>query len=227
MFSGKAGIAAIVASTAIVTIAGAVGASASGLIGSADIRDNSIRSIDIHDGTIRTVDISQAAKNALKGQTGARGVQGPTGATGPVGPAGSTGPTGSTGSTGPTGPQGASGLTGAYYSVAYYDVGDTNAGAIATVACNAQTDVAISGGVQVLGLNASADAGDTPISSSFPGRMDFAAGIPKSGRLDGWIVKFGGFAGTTADKAPEKTKIWALCVPGANIPVSTTYVESN
>lgn len=203
MFSGKAGIAAIVASTAIITIAGAVGASASGLIGSAEIRDNSVRSIDIHDGTIRTVDISQAAKNALKGQTGARGGQGATG------------------------PQGASGLTGAYYSVAYYDVGDTNAGAIATVACNAQTDVAISGGVQVLGLNASASAGDTPISSSFPGRMDFAAGIPKSGRLDGWIVKFGGFAGTSADKAPEKTKIWALCVPGANIPVSTTYVESN
>lgn len=203
MFSGKAGIAAIVASTAIITIAGTVGANASGLIGSAEIRDNSIRSIDIHDGTIRSVDISQSAKDALKGQTGARGGQGPTG------------------------PQGASGLTGAYYSVAYYDVGDTNAGAIATVACNSQTDVAISGGVQVLGLNADSSAGDTPISSSFPGRMDFAAGVPKSGRLDGWIVKFGGFAGTTADKAPEKTKIWALCVPGANIPVTTTYVESN
>lgn len=117
-------------------------------------------------------------------------------------------------------------LRGAYYSVASYDVGDTNAGAIATVACSSTTDVAINGGVQVLGLGEGANSRNTPVSSSFPGRMDWSTNAPKPGRLDGWIVQFGGNAGATSDKDPLKTKIWALCVPGANIPVKQTYLES-
>jgi len=119
------------------------------------------------------------------------------------------------------GPKGDNGLAGAYYSVAYYDVGDTNASAIATVACKNETDTAISGGVQVLGLDAGANSRNTPVSSSFPGRMDWTTNSPKANRLDGWIVQFGG-----TDNAPEKTKIWALCVPNLDLPVVQTYTES-
>lgn len=120
-------------------------------------------------------------------------------------------------------------LKGAYYAQAVYDVGDTNAGAIATVACEAETDVAISGGVQVLGLDEGANARNTPVSSSFPGRMDWETNKPRPNRLDGWIVQFGGNAqqsGGQSDVNPEKTVIWALCVPGARVGVKQTYVQS-
>jgi hypothetical protein len=123
--------------------------------------------------------------------------------------------------------QGKPGLTGAFYATAFYNAGDTNEGAIATVACDAtKTDyVAISGGVQVLGLDEGANSRNTPVSSSFPGRMDWGTNAPKPGRLDGWIVQFGGNAGATPDKAPEKIKVWALCVPGASIPVNQIYQQ--
>ena len=119
------------------------------------------------------------------------------------------------------------GLKGAFYATAFYNAGDTNAGAIASVACDAEkTDyVAISGGVQVLGLGEGANSRNTPVSSSFPGRMDWAAGAPKPNRLDGWIVQFGGNAGATSDKDPERIKVWALCLPGESIPVSQTYQQ--
>lgn len=117
-------------------------------------------------------------------------------------------------------------LGGAYYAVAFYDVGDTNAGAIATVGCSKDTDTAISGGVQILGLDATANSRNTPVSSSFPGRMDWTTNTPKADRLDGWIVQFGGNAGTVSDKDPLKVKIWALCTPGLNIPVVETFTQS-
>jgi hypothetical protein len=56
--------------------------------------------------------------------------------------------------------------------------------------------------------------------------MDWNTNTPKAGRLDGWIVQFGGNAGTTSDKAPKKVKVWALCVPHLNVPVETTYTQS-
>ena len=136
-------------------------------------------------------------------------------------------PAGACRAQGPKGDKGDSGLTGAFYATAFYNAGNTNAGAIASVACDAEkTDyVAISGGVQVLGLGEGANSRNTPVSSSFPGRMDWAAGAPKPDRLDGWIVQFGGNAGATSDKDPEKIKIWALCVPGASIPVNQTFQQ--
>jgi hypothetical protein len=203
-FSGKSGMVAVAAATAVLAVVGTVGAQAAGMIDGSTIKDGSITSVKIKDGTLRLPDLNEAAIARLRGDRGATGARGPQG---------------------PKGPQGASGLTGAYYSVAFYDVGDTNAGAIASVACKAQTDVAISGGVQTLGIgdSAAALARNTPVSNSFPGRMDYSTNTPKPDRLDGWIVQFGG----TNDRPPLKTKIWALCVPGATIPVETTYTESN
>lgn len=119
--------------------------------------------------------------------------------------------------------QGAGALSGAYYSVAKYDVGDTNGGAIATVACKSTSDVAISGGVQTLALGTNGTSNNVPVSSSFPGRMDWSTNTPKPGRLDGWIVQF---ASQNAS-APEKVKVWALCAPGLNVPVDQTFTESN
>jgi len=118
------------------------------------------------------------------------------------------------------------GLTSAYYAVAFYDKGDTNAGAIATVACKVEADIAISGGAQTVGLDAGANSRNTPVNSSFPGRMDWTTNAPKANRLDGWVVQFGGNAGTVSDKAPEKVKVWALCLPGAELPVVQTYTQS-
>ena len=172
-------------------------------------------SSQIKNGAISLSDLSPAARKALNGQ---QGWKGDTGAAGPQGHAGAQGPKGD---------KGDSGLTGAFYATAFYNAGNTNAGAIASVACDAEkTDyVAISGGVQVLGLGEGANSRNTPVSSSFPGRMDWAAGAPKPDRLDGWIVQFGGNAGATSDKDPEKIKIWALCVPGASIPVNQTFQQ--
>jgi len=195
--------AAVIAAIAI----GAGGASAAGvnLFGSEQIRDDSVRSIDVKDGTLQAEDLRPGTLKSLKGEPGTPGTPGTPGKTGPAGTAGTA---------------------GAYWATAFYDVGDTNAGAIATVACKHTTDSAIAGGVQVLGLDAGANSRNTPVSSSFPGRMDWETNAPKVNRIDGWIVQFGGNAGATADVAPEKVKVWALCLP-TEVKTVQTYQQSS
>jgi hypothetical protein len=165
-------------------------------------------------------------KGTARISLGKPGPKGATGARGPAGAKGATGARGAAGSPGARGPAGASGLEGAYYSVAKYDVGDTNGGAVATVACKSATDVAISGGVQTLALGSNGIGNNVPVSSSFPGRMDWATNTPIPGDLDGWIVQFGGNSSATSLGNPDYVDIYALCVPGADIPVDTTYTES-
>ena len=132
------------------------------------------------------------------------------------------------GKDGVNGKDGKDGVSGLYYATAFYNAGDTNEGAIASVACKSVTDQALSGGVQVLGLDAGANSRNTPVSSSFPGRMDWATNTPKADRTDGWIVQFGGNAGPVADKAPEKVKVWALCMTSdQNLPIVQTYQQSS
>ncbi len=145
------------------------------------------------------------------------GSQGPKGDTGPAGAPGHNGQNGAQGPAGQNGQNGDSYLQGAYYSVAYYDVGDTNGGAIVTVACKAPTDTAIGGGVSTDDYTKS-----VPVGQSFPGRMDWSTNTPKPGRLDGWIVQFA----SQNSQAPEKVKVWALCVPNLNVPVNQTYTQS-
>ena len=130
-----------------------------------------------------------------------------------------------------------SGLDGAYYSEAQYDVGDTNGGAVATVACKATTDVAISGAVQTLAVGTNGLHSNVPVSSSFPGRMDWDGpdnvsgtaddNTPFPNRLDGWIFQFGGNSSTTSLGDPKFVTLKTLCVPGADIPVVKTFVESS
>jgi hypothetical protein len=199
----KAGV-AVVAAGGLFAIGGMSSAVAAKLIHGDDIAKQTITSANLAKDSVGRSELKPGVVH--DGARGPRGMQGPRG---------------------PQGPKGESGLKGAYYSVAFYDVGDTNAGAIATVACKAETDVAISGGVQVLGLDDAANSRNTPVSSSFPGRMDWSTNKPRADRLDGWIVQFGGNAGASSDKSPEKTKIWALCVPGTDIPVEQTYTQSD
>lgn len=199
---------------ALVAIAAiAVGtADASGLINGGNIKEH----------TVTYNKLTLAAQAKLQGDRGDRGAKGDTGARGATG---ATGPAGVNGTNGTNGAAGDSYLKGAYYSVAHYDVGDTNQGAIATVACSHPTDTAISGGISIDSFS-----NNTPVSESFPGREDWDGAddisgtaddnTPIPGRLDGWIVRF---AGTTP---PLAVKIWALCVPGLNVPVITTFTES-
>jgi hypothetical protein len=174
----------------------------------------------IKKGAISLSNLSDGARMALHGKAGATGPAGPSGQVGPQGPKGDKGDKGDTGATGE------SYLDGAYYSVAHYDKGDTNGGAIATVACKAQTDTAISGGVQTLQLGSNGIQNNVPVSSSFPGRMDWSTNTPKPGRIDGWIVQFGGNSSSTDLGSPKYVKVWALCVPGLHVPVDNTYTES-
>ena len=152
------------------------------------------------------------------GQQGNTGVAGQDGARGPMGEKGDKGDTGAQGPQGLQGIPGRTGLSDAYYSVAYYDKGDTNGGAIATVACKSQDDTAISGGVQMIGLGGK----NVAVGSSFPGRMDWTTNTPKANRTDGWIVQFASQDGT----APEKVKVYALCVPNLDVPMTQTYTQS-
>jgi hypothetical protein len=206
-------IAAATVGVALIALAGTATAAGTGLI----------TGVQIKNGTIGLADLSKKAKRSLKNQ---RGSAGPRGEVGPQGPAGQQGPQGPAGAKGDTGDKGVKGdngdsyLAGAYYSVAYYNAGNTNAGAIATVACKTTADTAISGGVSIDDYTK-----NTPVSQSFPGRMDWNTNTPKPNRLDGWIIQFGGNAGPVSDKAPEKVKVWALCVPSLNVPVETTYVQ--
>jgi len=179
---------ALVSVTAIALVSAAgVGAQASGLIGSKDIRD----------GGVHRVDLSPSIQKSLT-------------------------KAGTPGKTGPKGDAGKDGISGLYYQTAAYGTASeidpgvgVNEGAIATVACTSPTDVAISGGVQTLGLGGKSAA----VASSFPGRMDWSNNTPKADRLDGWIVQF------DARVAPEKATIWVLCAPDADVPVINTVVS--
>jgi hypothetical protein len=198
---------------------------ANGAVTHAKLADESVMNNNLGQGVVHAANLSKslaaqiaAAPKPSVGTRGDAGATGPEGAKGDTGAQGAQGLKGDKGDTGAPGAQGDSYLAGAYYSVAYYDVGDTNGGAIATVACNERTDTAISGGVSADDYTKS-----VPVGQSFPGRMDWSTNTPKQGRLDGWIVQFASQNGA----APEKVKVWALCVPGLNVPVDQTYTESS
>jgi hypothetical protein len=177
----------------------------------------------IANGSIKLADIHSSAKTALRGKNGATGAQGPVGAKGaqgPIGPQGATGPKGDTGATGAPGKDGKDGLSGLV--TRHYDYIKTDSypgagsGGIATVACDddaavSQTKIAIGGGVQFLGFGRNAGTiqnayvGETHITDSFPGRMDWATNTPKANRLDGWIVRLN----TTPS---VDMRVWVTCV---------------
>jgi hypothetical protein len=108
-------LAAVVATALLV---GATTATAATLIGSKQIKDNSVRSVDVNNGSLGLKDLSPAARAGVVGPQGPAGAVGPHGATGAEGPKGDAGsqgaqgPRGETGHVGPTGPKGETGATG-------------------------------------------------------------------------------------------------------------------
>ena len=194
---------------------------AGNLIGSNDIKDDSIRSST--SGTARcSRDFSDGRHDRqLKGDTGPRATR----CSGHP----AAGPGSRSARRARRGEAGLDGLLGAFYATAYYDAGDTNAGAIASVACDGPRRTSPRSPVACRCSASDArvrNTRNTPVSSSFPGRMDWSTNTPKVDRLDGWIVQFGGNAGAVSDKAPEKVKVWALCVPNTDIPVQQTYTQA-
>lgn len=91
----------LVVATAILLV-GTGGAVATDLVGSRDIRNDSVRSVDVKDGTLGMRDLNRHTRAALSrpGPAGEDGATGPTGDTGPQGLAGAPGPQG------PAGPAG-------------------------------------------------------------------------------------------------------------------------
>jgi len=203
----------------VAMIALAVALSGTAVAGTAKL----ITGSEIANGTIKLADLHSSAKTALKGQRGATGAQGPVGtqgAKGPVGPQGATGATGAPGPAGKDGKDGKNGLSGLVTRHYDYVEGDgypgAGSGGIATVACDddpavSQTKIAIGGGVQFLDVGRSAGTlqnsyvGETHITDSFPGRMDWDSNKPKPNRLDGWIVRLN----TTPS---VDMRVWVTCV---------------
>jgi hypothetical protein len=96
-------------------------------------------SSQIKDGVVSVSDLAPGARKALQSKQGESGAPGERGPAGAPGQTGAQGPKGDKGDKGDSGAAGDSHLDGAYYSVAYYDKGDTNGGAIATVASRPTT----------------------------------------------------------------------------------------
>jgi hypothetical protein len=171
----------------------------------------------IVDGSIGLADLSNHAEKKLRGQRGPAGPQGLQGAQGVQGQKGDAGPVGPAGAPGKAGKDGLPGLVTRHFdyikSETYPGAGS---GGIATVACDddpvvSQTKVALGGGVQFLDVGRNAGSlqnpyvGETHITDSFPGRMDWDTNTPKANRLDGWIVRLN----TTPS---VDMRVWVTCV---------------
>jgi hypothetical protein len=103
-------LAAVLGAVALVA---PVSATASHLITSKDVRNNSLTGADVRNGTLTDADLSAGVRTKLENQgVGAQGERGPTGATGIQGPAGPRGPQGDQGDSGERGPQGLRGFHG-------------------------------------------------------------------------------------------------------------------
>ena len=214
---------AVGAIIATVGIAGTAGAAS--LVTSAQIKDGTVMNRDVHRGTISEdrldggvrAKLNKTGGVTISGANGANGKDGDHGRDG-VDALGERGPKGEQGDKGDKGEKGDAVMAGAYQAVAKYN--NANEGAIATVACKAETDTAISGGVRVIDPTR-----NTPVSSSFAGRMNWDTNSPKDNRLDGWIVQFGGNAGPVADKAPLRVDVFATCVPNLELNTHVTFSQ--
>ena len=200
----------VLAAAAVLAVSAGSGAVAGAMITGADIKDRSIEARDLDRGSVTTTKVKNNTlklKDLSDEVTAKLGVQGPRGVAGPAGPAGAKGD------------KGVSGLEGAKYSTLTYLNGG---GGSATVACaddatESQKYTAIAGGVQGGTVDTQDDG--FAINSSFPGRMNWDTGVPRPGRLDGWIVLGNGQQTSTLT-------VWALCVPTTSIPVDAGTLDN-
>lgn len=180
---------ALVAAAFVLTAGATTGAVAGDLIGSSDVKDNSLRSKDLHDGTIKAKDVNSTflAKIANGGALAT------TGAPGPAGPKGATGAPGlaNVESDGPY--PGATNLSQGDNSTAYW----TNDGLNRSwVACPAGK-VALGGGFTLASDASESDKRATTVTASQPTQIRDGAEVyePIEGDADGsflpnaWLVE--------------------------------------
>jgi hypothetical protein len=212
---------AVVAAASMFVIGGMSTSVAARLITGDEIAKNTITNANLAKNSVGKAELQPGV---LK--KGPKGEQGETGETGAAGAPGATGATGATGPAGPAGAAGApgsDGMLGAIYRVAHYNSGG---GGRATVACGdtpsvSQQYTAIAGGAHSE-AELGGDTNGQPITSSFPGRMDWSINQPLPGRLDGWIVNFGNGGAPSAGHGV--LEVWALCVPNTSILTQVTNV---
>lgn len=90
--------------------------------------------------------------------------------------------------------------------------------ACADDATESRNYTAVAGGVQ--GSTVNDQATDSfAVTSSFPGRMNWDTGVPRHGRLDGWIVLGNG-------RYTETLTVWALCVPNTSVAVDAGTINN-
>ena len=185
-------VSAIVAGAATLALLGGVGgATATGLITGAQIKDQSIRSIDIasggvgsseiRNGSVYPSDLNPSTRTALTGQTGAPGAKGADGTNGVNGKDGTNGTNGTDGKDGDDGTNGVSG-----YEVRTWDYDQVSGGGIATMTCPVGK-VALGGGYWFKDDASMTDG--LAVVRSMPGRMDWSTNTPIEGDNRGWIVQ--------------------------------------
>jgi len=211
-----------------VALSGTAVAGTTKLITGGQIANGTIKLTNLH-SSVKTSLKGQHGATGAQGSAGAQGPVGPQGATGAKGESGAAGPAGAQGpkgdqgakgepgSNGKDGKNGLSGLVTRHYDyIKGADYPGAGSGGIATVACDddpavSQTKIAIGGGVQFLdvgrnaGTLANSYVGETHVTDSFPGRMNWDTNTPKPDRLDGWIVRLN----TTPS---VDLRVWVTCV---------------
>jgi hypothetical protein len=193
-------------------LGGIGGAVAADLIGSKDIKNNSIRSADVKDGGLGVQDLSQQARNELStpgsgGADGKNGAAGPKGDTGPRGPAG---PRGEPGPKGEPGDDGVSGLQAIQETSDTWPV-DPDPDAVPPVRSQQQQLVVKCASGKVAlggGWRADYDPGQTDgselgrevlISASYPARVSGGNAVPADSdrKPNAWVIE--GFNETEED----------------------------
>ena len=197
----------------VAMIALAVAMSGTAVAGTAKL----ITGSQIANGAIKLAHLNPGAKAALKGERGATGAQGPVGAQGAqglVGPQGLTGAKGDKGARPGLPGRRATRVTRVAPGLAarlrhsVQNAGDTNAGAVATVAATttaAADYVAISGGVQA-SASTQGERATTPRCRLVPRPHGLGHQHPEADRLDGWIVRW-----RQHRSASDKPGLGALC----------------
>lgn len=208
-------VAPTAAAVAVATVLSAAGgAYAATQISGAQIKNNTVSSADIENNSIKKTDLASGLKYEVdKANTSVQ-----------------PGTLGNYAKKSDVSGMAKSGLDGAVYRVENYKNGG---GGDASVACaddeaTSQKYTAIAGGVNAGHVQVVPGQDNEPntfaVTASFPGRMDWSTGQPKtkadgSPRLDGWIILGNG-------QQTPNLKVWALCVPNTDIQVQQVDLDN-
>ncbi|HET6624959.1 MAG TPA: hypothetical protein VFG63_01085 [Nocardioidaceae bacterium] len=197
LFKSRVGAVAV-GTTVLLTLGGVGGAVAGNMVGSADIRNGSVKKIDlgrnavgtieIKNGTVRAMDLSDGVRSQLsqRGATGPAGADGAAGVDGAVGPAGPAGPVGAEGPQGPEGPEGDEGDQGEQGVQGEQGAPGADGVSGYHVAEVAATVTGNTGSVTV-----SCAAGEVALGGGAKGTLDIAQSYPALvGELNSWTTEF-------------------------------------